>query len=100
MQYYQDCSLWKIGTDNEHLGLVVSGWNEEQKNVNKKISLWDAWTTTVLQVQTFTTCTAPSLDSLFPFTSQIKVICSPYKTSSDEINNIISQKDSQTFLET
>ena len=37
MQYYQDCSLWKIGTDNEHLGLVVSGWNEEQKNVEKNI---------------------------------------------------------------
>ena len=45
MAYYQDISPWtingkriKVVDDNEHLGLVVSGLNEEQKNVDNKIT--------------------------------------------------------------
>ena len=44
MSYYQDNNSWsldgeplKVTEDNEHLGLVVSGLNEELKNVDKKI---------------------------------------------------------------
>ena len=44
MQYYQDISPWTLGggtvavvTDNHHLGLVVSGMDEEQKNVDNNI---------------------------------------------------------------
>ena len=43
MSYYQDINIWslngeplKVTEDNEHLGLVVSGLNEELKNVDKK----------------------------------------------------------------
>lgn len=45
MSFYKDTQPWKlngervqVADDNEHLGLVVSGWQEEQKNVDKKIS--------------------------------------------------------------
>ena len=45
MQYYQDISPWTLGggkvsvvSDNEHLGLVVSGVDEEQKNVDRRIA--------------------------------------------------------------
>ena len=46
MSFYQDTQPWvlhgeriKVVVDNEHLGLVVSGLQEEQKNIDKKISL-------------------------------------------------------------
>ena len=42
MDYYQDIKPWTLGggrvsvvTDNDHLGLLVSGVEEEQKNVDK-----------------------------------------------------------------
>ena len=45
MQYYQDTSPWTLHgekipvvTENEHLGLLVSGYDEEQKNVDRTIS--------------------------------------------------------------
>ena len=45
MDYYQAVSPWSLGkekicvaTDNEHLGLIVSGWNEEQKNADNNIN--------------------------------------------------------------
>ena len=45
MNYYQDISPWslqgkriKVVTDNEHLGVVVSGVQEEQKNCDVNIS--------------------------------------------------------------
>ena len=45
MQYYKDINIWslygeklKVTEDNEHLGLVVSGINEEIKNVDKNIN--------------------------------------------------------------
>ena len=45
MQFYKDTCPWKLGGDridvvhdNDHLGLVVSGWDEEQKNVDKNIA--------------------------------------------------------------
>ena len=45
MKYYQDVSPWSLDggkvtvvTDNEHLGLVVSGQDEELKNVDRNIS--------------------------------------------------------------
>lgn len=45
MAYYQDIHLWKLGgnplpvtEDNEHLGLIVSGTDEEIKNVDKNIA--------------------------------------------------------------
>ena len=44
MQLYKDICPWKLGggrisvvNDNDHLGLVVSGLNEEEKNVDKNI---------------------------------------------------------------
>ena len=44
MQFYKDTKPWKLGGDivsvvdeNDHLGLVVSGSEEEQKNVDLKI---------------------------------------------------------------
>ena len=44
MIYYKDIQLWSLGgnpltvsEDNEHLGLIVSGLNEESKNVDKNI---------------------------------------------------------------
>ena len=44
MDYYQDIKPWTLGggkvsvvTDNDHLGLLVSGVEEEQKNVDKNI---------------------------------------------------------------
>ena len=44
MSYYKDINLWSLGgatipvtEDNEHLGLVVSGFNEELKNVDKNV---------------------------------------------------------------
>ena len=44
MQYYQDINIWTlygekltVSEDNEHLGLVVSGMDEEIKNVDKNI---------------------------------------------------------------
>ena len=44
MSYYKDINLWTLGgvslpvTDNnEHLGLIVSGHEEERKNVDKNI---------------------------------------------------------------
>ena len=44
MNYYRDISIWtlhgdplEVAEDNEHLGLVVSGWNEELKNVDRNI---------------------------------------------------------------
>ena len=45
MKYYQDTSPWTLHgekipvfTENEHLGLLVSGYDEEQKNVDRTIS--------------------------------------------------------------
>ena len=45
MKYYHDISPWTLNggkvnvvTDNEHLGLTVSGLDEEQKNVDKNIA--------------------------------------------------------------
>ena len=45
MAYYKDISPWfldgeqvSVVTDNDHLGLVVSGMEEEQKNVDKQIT--------------------------------------------------------------
>ena len=44
MQYYEDINIWslygeklKVSEDNDHLGLIVSGLNEEIKNVDKNI---------------------------------------------------------------
>ena len=44
MEHYRDISPWTLNdgkvsvvTDNEHLGLIVSGSDEEQKNVDKNI---------------------------------------------------------------
>jgi hypothetical protein len=44
MQYFQDISPWTLNGEtvsvvdnNEHLGLIVSGLNEEQKNVDSNI---------------------------------------------------------------
>ena len=44
MRYYQDINIWslygekiKVSEDNDHLGLVVSGVDEELKNVDKNI---------------------------------------------------------------
>ena len=44
MAYYKEMSPWTLNgkkisvvDENEHLGLVVSGLNEEQKNVDKNI---------------------------------------------------------------
>ena len=45
MQYYQDICPWTlcgykvdVVTNNEHLGMVVSGLNEEQKNADRNIA--------------------------------------------------------------
>ena len=45
MQYYKDIKMWKlygeqidVTEDNEHLGLIVSGQDEEAKNVDENIS--------------------------------------------------------------
>lgn len=45
MQYYNDINLWTlygekltVSEDNDHLGLVVSGIDEEMKNVDKNIN--------------------------------------------------------------
>ena len=45
MQYYKDVSPWKLNgdqikvtVDNEHLGQIVSGKDQEQKNVDLKLS--------------------------------------------------------------
>ena len=45
MQYYKDISPWTLGggnisvvTNNHHLSLVVSGVDEEQKNIDKNIN--------------------------------------------------------------
>ena len=45
MEYYQDVSPWLLNGGrvsvvivNEHLGMIVSGLDEEQKNVDKSIS--------------------------------------------------------------
>jgi hypothetical protein len=56
MQYYEDINIWSlygemltVAEDNDHLGLVVSGIDEEVKNVDKKHSvckrcyLWLSW---------------------------------------------------------
>ena len=44
MEYYRDVNIWKlnderieVAIDNEHLGLVVSGLNEEEKNIDVNI---------------------------------------------------------------
>ena len=44
IQYYKDINIWSlygeklnVSEDNEHLGLVVSGIDEELKNVDKNI---------------------------------------------------------------
>ena len=44
MQYYQDIKMWKlydekidVSEDNEHLGIIVSGQEEETKNVDANI---------------------------------------------------------------
>ena len=44
MRYYQDINIWslngeklKVSEDNEHLGLIVSGIDEEIKNTDKNI---------------------------------------------------------------
>ena len=44
MAYYKDMNIWNldgdplaVADDNEHLGLIVSGLNEEIKNVDKNI---------------------------------------------------------------
>ena len=44
MDYYKDISIWslhgdplRVEDDNDHLGLIVSGKKEEQKNVDKNI---------------------------------------------------------------
>ena len=45
MNYYSDIQLWslngdcvKVVEDNDHLGLIVSGWQEEQKNIDQRIN--------------------------------------------------------------
>ena len=45
MAFYKDTKPWllngeriKVVNENEHLGLIVSGWSEEQKNVDQKIN--------------------------------------------------------------
>ena len=44
MQYYKDIQPWtmdnlsvSVEDDNDHLGLVVSGYKEEEKNIDRKI---------------------------------------------------------------
>ena len=44
LSYYQDINMWTLGgarlpvtEDNDHLGLIVSGQDEEIKNVDKNI---------------------------------------------------------------
>ena len=50
MDFYADISPWHLNgeqvevvADNDHLGLVVSRLQEEQKNVDRRISLSTAW---------------------------------------------------------
>ena len=45
MEYYQDFGPWSLNgeriavvTDNEHLGIIVSGLDEEQKNVDQNLT--------------------------------------------------------------
>ena len=45
MQYYKENIIWslhgetlEVAEDNDHLGLIVSGYNEEQKNIDKNIN--------------------------------------------------------------
>ena len=45
VQYYKDVKMWKmdgetvdVADENEHLGLVVTGFHEEQRNVEENIS--------------------------------------------------------------
>ena len=44
MQYYKDIQPWvmdnkpvSVKEDNDHLGLIVSGYKEEEKNIDLKI---------------------------------------------------------------
>ena len=44
MEYYKDIKMWNlygeqidVSEDNEHLGLIVSGQDEEAKNVDENI---------------------------------------------------------------
>ena len=112
MQYYQDVSPWRIGggtisvvTDNEHLGLVVFGWNEEQKNVYKNIDQCRKSLFGLLGPALSYKCKLSSLAQLHLWkVYSLPVLRSGLSalpiTSSDEVNNPISQKGTQRLLET
>ena len=61
MQYYSDVKPWqldgqsvKVTVDNDHLGQIVSGVAQEQKNIDLRIdkgrkkSVWNAWSSILL----------------------------------------------------
>jgi hypothetical protein len=65
IDYFQDVTPWrmdgeevKVVEDNEHLGQIVSGRNQEEKNVDLKTQkgrknlLWSTWCWILLQVLT------------------------------------------------
>ena len=108
MDYYKNIKPWKLNgervdvvEDNDHLGLVVSGINEEQKNIDQNISqnpqfsVRSPRTCSLIQVQAVPNCTDPHLENLR--TSYLDVwSCSPSHTSS---SNALSQNLSEQNIE-
>ena len=50
MTYYEDVNIWSldgeplvVAEDHDHLGLIVSGQDEEMKNVGKTNALQSSW---------------------------------------------------------
>ena len=91
MQYYQDVNIWNlygkkltVSEDNEHLGLVVSGMDEEIQNVDKKhsvskrFSVWFSWECILIQVQAFTNCATTYMVSLCKTCSEVWLSCSTH----------------------
>ena len=64
MRYYSDVTPWNMGgqkvnvtIDNDHLGQIVSGVAQEQKNVDIMIQyLWDAGTSFLIQMPSQPCC--------------------------------------------
>ena len=103
MTFYKETSPWtlngetvKVVDANEHLGLVVAGLGEEERNVDRKcqmscITVCLTGSCFCLQMSSVSSNPAPPLENLLPPCSPIWASCSPCTTTTDKISATFPQ---------
>ena len=108
MNFYQKTKPWTLNgvrisvvENNDHLGLVVSGWDEEQKNLDQNItkcrnSLFALLGSTYAYMCKISHPSSP-LAYLQPPSSNYRSQCSALQAKSHDLSNLLSPQDSAQF---